>query len=70
MPASVKQLHVLLGFMASASSTLQAHRDASANTHVTLVSTSWSYGQKMSNRVSLSVTCFRNANLKDANKQS
>ena len=70
MPASVKQLHVLLGFMASASSTLQAHRDASANTHVTLVSTLWSYGQKMSNRVSLSVTCFRNANLKDANEQS
>ena len=70
MHASAKQLHVLLGFMASASSTLQAHRDASANTHVTLVSTLWSYGQKMSNRVSSSVTCFRNANLKDANEQS
>ena len=49
MPASVKQLHVLMGFMASAISTLQAHRDASANTHVTLVSTLWGYGQKMSN---------------------
>ena len=70
MPASVTQLHVLLGFMTNASSTLQAHRDASANTHVILVSTLWSYGQKMSNKVSLSVTCFRNANLKDANEQS
>ena len=70
MRASAKELHVLLGFMVSASSTLQAHRDASANTHVILVSTLWSYGHKMSNRVSLSVTCFRNAYLKDANEQS
>ena len=38
MPASVKQLHVLLGFMACASSTLQAHREASANTRVIIAS--------------------------------
>ena len=42
MHASAKQLHVFygpLGFMASASSTLQAHRDVFADTHVTLVAT-------------------------------
>ena len=70
MHVYVKQLHVLLGFMASASSTLRAQRDVFANTHVTLVSALWSYGQEKSNRVSLSVTCFRNANFKDTNEQS
>ena len=38
MHVYVKQLHVLSGFMASASSTPRAQRDVFANTHVTLVS--------------------------------
>ena len=55
MHASAKQLHVFygpLGFMASASSTLQAHRDVFADTHVTLVATLLSYGHEKSSIIS------------------